>query len=972
MKRQGSQGYQYSQDRQCSQGSLESYSSSTSQRSRGLNTHQYSRIPQTFSQQGERFNYGNSQQELPYTTSHPGLHRTSHTASSRRSLDWKDLFGIDKSWKVPKVPSSRKKSNAPQTLDQQNKISPDAQPPGKKYIPPRLSTSADPVGHSEASQLPPLSSLQPPSRSVETPGLCETPQSFSQQERTGALSEEKASHLPDSLNLADGRHLQEVGSIKPSRTKDSKKKQKDPNGPKRGKSAFLFFCRDLRPAVLQQKPGLTPTEVSKELGRRWLEMSPEDKTKYLAMAAEDKERYEEEKTRYEKECPKGPKKAKSPYIFFYIEKRAHVIKECPDMKVPEIGKELGRRWNILEPVERSKYVEMAAEDKKRFALEKERFAAKAKEVSKKNDSESKKKSLERVTLESEPVKEGHQEVRMDETTIQNEDSLLPTMTEEGVGSTSNIDFETPATLQRSDIDSTPMPTDLVAPLENTGLMLTESKPSSNVPARKSDLPAENPDQSSPALIVPAKRIRKKTVKRSKVVKKGDMETEVRDSPLILRKRRKSNQEETKEALLRLQKLRVAGTWAMCSITSCSKWRYLAEVLDPSEVVEEFTCRDCPDPRYDRCEAPEQEWDTDLAQHSVETRFTVGSLVWAKMDGFPAWPAMVDDDPNTGEFFWTERTEDGWQQRPTSYHVIFFDEKVVRNWIPCSRLTKFDLTKPNVPKNVLGSRLLKAFTRAVEAAGERLEVRREKYCFARLYQGQWGPVWQQCGHERTDLHLDVNEVSINLLSPGDENTGDPPNPVREAAAKTQGGKVGGTNESDKENCPPPQNLASLYSDSSVFTQELSQPLPSSIILDREKKMRSGPTKAISPPRDDDLLSLSLSQESFPSPDISQSQADYLLTLHFNQEQKNKNKSVSSKESPQPREDGLLSISFSQEEEHEFNPDLAKLVDEAVQSTRFFTPLKRAPNLTSTPVREVIPDTDEDASSDNSIELELSFS
>ncbi len=32
---------------------------------------------------------------------------------------------------------------------------------------------------------------------------------------------------------------------------------------------------------------------------------------------------------------------------------------------------------------------------------------------------------------------------------------------------------------------------------------------------------------------------------------------------------------------------------------------------------------------------------------MENRFTVGSLVWATLQGWPAWPAMVDDSPKTG-------------------------------------------------------------------------------------------------------------------------------------------------------------------------------------------------------------------------------------------------------------------------------------------------------------------------------------
>ena len=250
-----------------------------------------------------------------------------------------------------------------------------------------------------------------------------------------------------------------------------------------------------------------------------------------------------------------------------------------------------------------------------------------------------------------------------------------------------------------------------------------------------------------------KKLGKKTIGRSSEFKVPNSEG------------RQGKNSETKKALLRLQRLRVGGTWAMCSITSCSKWRYLKNVKDPSEVAELFTCRDCPEARYGRCEAPEEEWDTDHENHAVETRFTVGSLVWAKMDGFPAWPAMVDDDPDTGEFFWTKMDGDVWQSRPSSYHVIFFDEKVVRKWIPCSRLTKFDQTKPKIPGTALGSRLLKAFDQAMEAVGEELEERRRRHCFAQRYQGQWGPVWEECRERRMGLHLDVRDrkTSRKVLS-----------------------------------------------------------------------------------------------------------------------------------------------------------------------------------------------------------------
>ena len=34
-------------------------------------------------------------------------------------------------------------------------------------------------------------------------------------------------------------------------------------------------------------------------------------------------------------------------------------------------------------------------------------------------------------------------------------------------------------------------------------------------------------------------------------------------------------------------------------------------------------------------------------------YGAGSVVWAKMDGWPWWPGLVDDDPDTMEFVWTD-------------------------------------------------------------------------------------------------------------------------------------------------------------------------------------------------------------------------------------------------------------------------------------------------------------------------------
>jgi len=85
-------------------------------------------------------------------------------------------------------------------------------------------------------------------------------------------------------------------SSKPRR----KRAKKDPNAPKRGLSAYLFFCKDKRGDVLKKEPTLGITDVAKKLAIKWNKLSASDKKPYEKQAAEDKLRYEKEMKKYTK------------------------------------------------------------------------------------------------------------------------------------------------------------------------------------------------------------------------------------------------------------------------------------------------------------------------------------------------------------------------------------------------------------------------------------------------------------------------------------------------------------------------------------------------------------------------------------------------------------------------------------------------------------------------------------------------
>jgi len=82
------------------------------------------------------------------------------------------------------------------------------------------------------------------------------------------------------------------------KTRGVEKKKKDPNAPKRGLSAYMFFANDQRDNVREENPGISFGQVGKVLGDRWKALSDKDKIPYEKKAQADKKRYEDEKAKY--------------------------------------------------------------------------------------------------------------------------------------------------------------------------------------------------------------------------------------------------------------------------------------------------------------------------------------------------------------------------------------------------------------------------------------------------------------------------------------------------------------------------------------------------------------------------------------------------------------------------------------------------------------------------------------------------
>ena len=113
------------------------------------------------------------------------------------------------------------------------------------------------------------------------------------EQESGSESEEEPADSDDDVFGASSKKKakpwKKKAAAKPRRAKKPKRE-----GPKRGKSAYMFFCDAQRDVVKAEQPELKATQVMQELGRRWQAVHILKKKEHEAQAAQDKARYQEE------------------------------------------------------------------------------------------------------------------------------------------------------------------------------------------------------------------------------------------------------------------------------------------------------------------------------------------------------------------------------------------------------------------------------------------------------------------------------------------------------------------------------------------------------------------------------------------------------------------------------------------------------------------------------------------------------
>ncbi|XP_035688356.1 uncharacterized protein LOC118424032 [Branchiostoma floridae] len=129
-------------------------------------------------------------------------------------------------------------------------------------------------------------------------------------------------------------------------------------------------------------------------------------------------------------------------------------------------------------------------------------------------------------------------------------------------------------------------------------------------------------------------------------------------------------------------------WIQCD--KCSKWRRVTKQVAAEYADKDWLCSLNTDSKHNNCTDLEETHDERKARkyglRYVLSEIAVGSLVWARLDGFARWPAVLSPDPESGEH--TEVDEDG---DVTWYHVEFLGPKHSHSWCTYNRVEVYSKT-----------------------------------------------------------------------------------------------------------------------------------------------------------------------------------------------------------------------------------------------------------------------------------------
>lgn len=101
------------------------------------------------------------------------------------------------------------------------------------------------------------------------------------------------------LNLSFSSEEEDRKLAKDKTAKKRVIRKKDPNAPKKPRTAFMFYYQEKKSITSEQNPNLRAVEIKKMISKDWKEVSSDNREKYEKQAKRDKKRYEEEIKEYQ-------------------------------------------------------------------------------------------------------------------------------------------------------------------------------------------------------------------------------------------------------------------------------------------------------------------------------------------------------------------------------------------------------------------------------------------------------------------------------------------------------------------------------------------------------------------------------------------------------------------------------------------------------------------------------------------------
>ena len=131
--------------------------------------------------------------------------------------------------------------------------------------------------------------------------------------------------------------------------------------------------------------------------------------------------------------------------------------------------------------------------------------------------------------------------------------------------------------------------------------------------------------------------------------------------------------ESKGSKQNIRRGRDNGLYVQCCNPACQTWRQVREYQSGSEVPQYWVCSMNRDALNRVC----GKGGNHFSGSEVKLKYSVGTLVWAKLQGYPWWPGMIDYSPDSDEYFWVD--EEISQTEPARYNVNFFEREQEGSW-----------------------------------------------------------------------------------------------------------------------------------------------------------------------------------------------------------------------------------------------------------------------------------------------------